>query len=50
MSESIEDKCILKGIKLTDQIKVIAKVIAESKLTENLITQTLTSCTIEYLK
>ena len=33
MSETIEDKCIAKGVKLTDQRKVIAKVMAESKET-----------------
>ena len=31
MSETIEQKCIDKGVKLTDQRKVIAKVISESK-------------------
>ena len=30
MSESIEKKCIKKGVKLTDQRKVIAKVMSES--------------------
>ena len=30
MSETIEKKCIAKGVKLTDQRKVIAKVMAES--------------------
>ena len=29
MSETIEQKCISKGIKLTDQRKVIAKVMSE---------------------
>ena len=33
MSETIEQKCISKGIKLTDQRKVIAKVMSESKET-----------------
>ena len=33
MSDSIEEKCISKGIKLTDQRKVIAKVMSESKET-----------------
>ena len=33
MSETIEEKCISKGIKLTDQRKVIAKVMSESKET-----------------
>ena len=32
-SDSIEEKCISKGIKLTDQRKVIAKVMSESKET-----------------
>ena len=31
MSETIEQKCISKGVKLTDQRKIIARVISESK-------------------
>ena len=31
MSETIEQKCISKGVKLTDQRKVIVKVLSESK-------------------
>ena len=31
MSDSIEQKCISKGVKLTDQRKVIVRVISESK-------------------
>ena len=31
MSETIEQKCISKGVKLTDQRKVIAQVISQSK-------------------
>ena len=31
MSESIEQKCLLKGVKLTDQRKIIAKIMSESK-------------------
>ena len=31
MSETIEQKCLSKGVKLTDQRKVIAQVISESK-------------------
>ena len=30
MTETIEKKCILKGVKLTDQRKIIAKVMSES--------------------
>ena len=30
MSESIENKCIKKGVKLTDQRKIIAKVMSEA--------------------
>ena len=30
MSESIEEKCLSKGVKLTDQRKVIAKVMSEA--------------------
>ena len=31
MSSTIEDKCIAKGVKLTEQRKIIEKVISESK-------------------
>ena len=31
MSETIEQKCLSKGVKLTDQRKIIAKVISQSK-------------------
>ena len=31
MSQSIEEKCLAKGVKLTDQRKVIAEVISKSK-------------------
>ena len=31
MSETIEEKCASKGVKLTEQRKIIAKVISESK-------------------
>tara|TARA_Y200000002_G_scaffold307756_1_gene263918 strand:- start:55 stop:486 length:432 start_codon:yes stop_codon:yes gene_type:complete len=31
MSESIEQKCLSKGVKLTEQRKIIVKVISESK-------------------
>ena len=30
MSETIEKKCIAKGVKLTDQRKIIAKVMSEA--------------------
>ena len=30
MSESIEQKCLVKGVKLTDQRKIIAKVMSQS--------------------
>ena len=33
MSETIEKKCIEKGVKLTEQRKIIARVISESKQT-----------------
>ena len=33
MNETIEQRCIAKGVKLTEQRKVIAKVISESKET-----------------
>ena len=33
MSENIEEKCIAKGVKLTEQRKVIVKVLSESKKT-----------------
>ena len=31
MSQNIEQKCIAKGVKLTDQRKIIAKVMSEAK-------------------
>ena len=31
MSDSIEQKCVSKGVKLTDQRKIIAKVMSESE-------------------
>ena len=31
MSDSVEQKCLSKGVKLTEQRKIIAKVISESK-------------------
>tara|TARA_B100001741_G_C16050292_1_gene368433 strand:- start:91 stop:498 length:408 start_codon:yes stop_codon:yes gene_type:complete len=31
MSETIEQKCIAKGVKLTDQRKIIAKIMSESQ-------------------
>ena len=31
MSDSIEQKCLAKGVKLTDQRKTIARVVSESK-------------------
>ena len=31
MSETIEEKCLSKGVKLTEQRRIIAKVISESK-------------------
>ena len=31
MSDTIEQKCILKGVKLTDQRRIIAKVLSQSK-------------------
>ena len=33
MSETIEKKCIEKGVKLTEQRRIIARVISESKET-----------------
>ena len=30
MTETIEQKCIAKGVKLTDQRKIIAKVMSDS--------------------
>jgi len=33
MSQTIEEKCIAKGVKLTDQRRVIAKVMGQSKKT-----------------
>ena len=31
MSKNIEEKCLAKGVKLTDQRKIIAKIMSESK-------------------
>ena len=31
MSDSIEQKCVSKGVKLTDQRRIIVRVISESK-------------------
>ena len=31
MTETVEQKCLSKGVKLTDQRRIIAKVISESK-------------------
>ena len=31
MSETIEQKCISKGVKLTEQRRIIARVISDSK-------------------
>ena len=31
MSETIEDKCIAKGVKLTDQRRIIAKIMSDSQ-------------------
>ena len=31
MSETIEEKCLIKGVKLTDQRRIIAKVMSESQ-------------------
>ena len=31
MSETIEQKCIAKGVKLTDQRRIIAKVMSEAQ-------------------
>ena len=33
MTETIEEKCLAKGVKLTDQRRIIAKIISESKET-----------------
>ena len=30
MNRNIEDKCVKKGVRLTEQIKIIAKVMSES--------------------
>ena len=32
MSETIEQKCLAKGVKLTDQRKIIAQVMSESTM------------------
>ena len=52
MSDTIEQKCFEKGVKLTDQRKTIARVISESKETygESPIIQMLTNCIREFPK
>ncbi len=51
MSDTIEQKCLSKGVKLTDQRRIIAKVISESKLNMvSLIIQMLTNYIIEFQK
>ena len=41
MSDTIEEKCLAKGVKLTDQRKTIARVVSESKkIMESQIIQT----------
>ena len=51
MSDTIEQKCLAKGVKLTDQRKTIARVVSESKkIMESQITQMLMSFIKEYLK
>ena len=45
MTETIEQKCLSKGVKLTDQRRIIAKVMSES-----LIIQMLMIFTIEFQK
>ena len=52
MSETIEQKCQSQGVKLTDQRRIIAKVISESKKKPmvNLIIRMLMSCIIEFQK
>ena len=51
MEKSIEKRCLEKGVKLTEQRKVIARVISESKkLTESLIILMLTNFILEFQK
>ena len=51
MSDTIEQKCLAKGVKLTDQRKTIARVVSESKkIMENLIIQMLMNFINEFLK
>ena len=51
MTDTIEQKCVEKGVKLTDQRKTIARVISESKkITESQITLMLMNYTKEFLK
>ena len=49
MLDNIEQKCLAKGVKLTEQRKIIVRVISESKkLMESQIIQTLMSSIAEY--
>jgi len=51
MLETIEEKCQKNGVKLTDQRRIIARVISESKKhMENLTILMLMSYIIEFLK
>ena len=51
MSETIEKKCIEKGVKLTEQRRIIARVISESKEhTVSPIIPMLMNYIVEYLK
>ena len=50
MSDTIEQKCLARGVKLTDQRKTIARVVSGQKITESLIIQTSMNFIKEYLK
>ena len=51
MSDTIEQKCVEKGVKLTDQRKTIARVISESKkIMESQIILTWMNYTKEFQK
>ena len=51
MSDTIEQKCLAKGVKLTDQRKTIARVVSESKkIMESRIIQMLMNSIKGYLK
>ena len=46
MSETIEQKCIAKGVKLTDQRRIIAKIMSDSQKIDVYIIMYSFDCTL----